>query len=1253
MTATVQSIIDFLTDRESSNTALTSEQVASLASELRNQINQLSVAVPNAADDAITVLYSNTIDGKPTGVHTDAIVGGLVANNPPGKVLTINQTEVYELLSSRDFGDALQAALGPESESTQQIFDALFNGEYVNGERIPNSLWDDASRRFAENASGYVRVIAPEALGNRIFAQTELKALLENPQVTSIEGISKSEFAGKSIDEIFARVKTASLMDIAYSGLKFDGVSLSGSDDFLYKVTDLQKYLLENPRAHNLFDAYIKDLESARQTELKNLSKIMLADSPVDISTGSKALNKLGLIGGLLGFSLAASEAASAAEAGDTEQAKEIMTQWAVYETGSAVGEALGTAIGGFAVAALAAAGVALSAPIVAAIVIGGSLVGGFFSGDGATGLYELLKDKDENGRRDIIDSLSNLLFGDLADVALAPGLNGNDLTFIPAFNYPEIVEQAKTNIAWRYALKELNPFAITDISYDQYNQDGSLDMYDPATGQGSITEQWLIDRARFVVLVAETSVSLVPNLFMSTRYYDDITTDTQIGLPVGTDKYRFGGVGADALEGGIGNDHLYGAGGNDTLIGNCGNDYMEGGAGDDVYVINTGDGMDTILDTDGLGKITLDGIQIQGQTGVTANQWIQAGNIWQDRQRYIGYNLVTQADGTQDLLIATADNTLIVKNWHTDELGITLGNATPVEPPIDLTLTGDLKPLDQAPTTAGIQLGYDALGNLITDPKQPDPDRQDTLYDSNDNDKLQGFGGDDILDAIRGGSDVLEGGAGSDILNGGSGNDLLYAEAEISVAVALAQADTQIATGLRGDWLYGGADDDTMLGEGGNDMLLGGSGADLLIGGGGDDNLFGDRTGSARLDWNVSRSTATSNNVTTHTLTYINNTADDIPLGGADMLYGGAGNDWLFGNRGNDMLDGGIGNDVMFGGEDSDMLLGGEGNDELYGNAGVSSPLEDGDDYLDGGTGNDKLWGGGGNDNLFGGLGDDELYGDHNGTLAADEGEDYLDGGDGKDTLFGGGKNDILLGGPGIDYLFGEAGDDIMRGGADDDQLSGGAGMDYLDGGDGNDILDGGEGNDTLLGGAGADILQGGGGDDVYLDVTAEDTINDILGHSVIHLSQATGLAADNALSKVDQNGLDLAITLDNGETITLSNALYMDVTLVFAGGSEMDLETLVGKQLTGAVSLQLGNNGGKLYGGAGADSLYGGSGNDTLSGALGADKLYGQAGNDLLIGGDGNDILDGGEGNDILIGGAGRDLLLGGSGDDIYQLT
>ena len=60
------------------------------------------------------------------------------------------------------------------------------------------------------------------------------------------------------------------------------------------------------------------------------------------------------------------------------------------------------------------------------------------------------------------------------------------------------IVSQAKTSIAYRYALKELNPFALTgnDGLYAAHNASGELDLYDAATGSGNLTDLYLADRA-------------------------------------------------------------------------------------------------------------------------------------------------------------------------------------------------------------------------------------------------------------------------------------------------------------------------------------------------------------------------------------------------------------------------------------------------------------------------------------------------------------------------------------------------------------------------------------------------------------------------------------------------------------------------------------------------------------------------------------------------------------------------------------
>ncbi|NJD07806.1 MAG: hypothetical protein FIA97_15120 [Methylococcaceae bacterium] len=1213
-------------------------------------VNETSIAVRNAASDATTLLYSGAVDNLGTQAWqlVDAMKGKFVDAQGLKQVVTFADTAVTDLLADSRFQDALEAAVGSDANQYNLIMD----GKDASGNRVTNTgLWDIASKKFAESVVGDVRLIAPDGLGNSTFAQTELPALLENPNVTSIEGIPKSEFTGKTIDEVFARVKTASLMDMAYSGLKFDGISLSGSDDFLHNVTDLQKYLIENPGAHNSFDAYLKDLDPARQDELRSMAKTMFADASVDISMGGKVLNKLGLLGGLLGFSLAASEAASAAESGNTEQAKEIMAKWAVDETGSAVGEALGTAIGGIGVAALAALGVTLSAPIAAAIVVGGSLVGGFFGGDGATGLYDLLKDKDDNDRSDIIGKLKDLLFGKDGSSDLPPDLDGNQLTFIPAFSHTEIVEHAKTDLAWRYALQQLNPFIVPDIAYDQHNTDGSLDLYDPATGQGSLTEQWIHDRARFVVLVAEASKTFVPNMFLSWSYYDDIASNKKIGVPIGTEKYIFGGDKADAIEGGVRGDHLYGGGGNDTLTGAGGNDYLEGnlgddslaggggadvlqgGLGNDTYVYSYGDGIDVIEDADGSGRITVGGAALTLSGGEQL-----APTVWLSADKNFVYTLGTaDASGHRDLYIESTmasgiSVSLVVKNFHDGNLGLQLPAAATAPVPPEPTIVGDHTAIDFDPSQPGIQTRNDALGNVITDPSQVESGRDDALNGSTGDDRIQGWGGQDVLNARLDGNDLLEGGSDSDALLAGSGNDRLYADSVQPVDDLVTAGDNETGTGARGDLLSGGRGDDRLFGAAGNDGLAGGDGKDLIVAGAGDDVILGDgEITSADKTWTVTQTHTPTQNGLLHEFKFTGASYQAPTAGGDDTIYGGGGDDLVFAGKGKDVIEGGKGKDVVFGEGDGDVIHGQDDNDILVGDGFGDVPF--GNDMLSGGGGHDWIYGTGGDDYLEGNDGNDVLLGDHNGGSGVNDGEDVLVGGSGIDNLYGGGRDDLLLGGADDDFLHGEAGNDDLDGGDGNDSLDGGEGDDWLDGGTGDNTIVGGLGNDTVTGGIGADMVAGGAGDDTYLGLSTGDLILDNEGNNRVLLDGAGGVASSGALTMV---GATLSIALDDGETLKISDALFgSNIALEFGNGSKADVESLVATTLTTPVALQLLDGGGRVYGGAAGDVLLGGTGSDVLSGHLGNDDLRGGAGDDVytFARGDGADtVIETGGENDTL---------------------
>ncbi len=521
---------------------------------------------------------------------------------------------------------------------------------------------------------------------------------------------------------------------------------------------------------------------------------------------------------------------------------------------------------------------------------------------------------------------------GQLNLVSMA-GMNAQSVATLAA-------QDTADGLAYRFALEQMNPFVLTgDASlYAAHNADGHLDA-------GQFSNLYLQDRAAMLSWVLDfngRNAQPVGDTFVKLGqgvpyYFEDENTNTKIRLGMGDsvanvmsqpmDDFRhivFGSNHADIITGQSKIDRLYGGSGADTITGGGGNDYLEGGTGFDTYVVNTGDGNDAILDTDGDGVVQWNGLSVHGKTGVPDGAWQQLSpNSWRDGQNGFTYWLIPGAQG-DTLKIGLGDMSLTLRDWEEGELGITLGSGAPAV--TDLTLQGDLAPLDQNPGTPGVQIGYDALGNVLVG-TEAEPHRADTLYDSAGNDLLLGLGGNDRLLATRGGDDRLEGGDGHDVMNGGAGNDTLL----------------------------GGSGSDVMNGDADNDLLAGGSGSDALQGGVGHDQLYAHEIVDLDTAW----------------------------LAGEAPTTGHAPGDWLAGQGGDDILVGGAADDVLLGGENGDVIFAGpghdylttgEGEDAAYGGSGNDWIVGEGTDFLDGGQGDDYLVGIGGNSHALGGHGNDYM---------------------------------------------------------------------------------------------------------------------------------------------------------------------------------------------------------------------------------------------------------------------------------------
>lgn len=1031
------------------------------------------------------------------------------------------------------------------------------------------------------------------------------------------------------------------------------------------------------------------------------------------VSGFSKVANKLGPLGWLAGFLIASNSAAAAETEGDHERAKEIMKLWAADATGSFVGESIGAVVGGIAAAALAGAGVAISAPLVGALVLGGTILGGIFGADAATDLYELTKNRDGNENIDLWDKILNAIYGATYTISdpFPTGLDGERLTLNARFSREEMVGNAKTDIAWRYALRELNPFVIPNISYDRHNQDGSLDLYEPATGKGQMTELYLEDRAAMLTWMIRYELGMQDDndsVFAGRKPYNEDWDTSAVegnwdfvdfskrlpggapltlsidgrGLSLADHQVVFGTKETDSILGGDVADHLYGMAGDDEIKGGKGNDHIEGGIGKDH--LEGGEGTDVIYGMDGEDNIrgdkgddylfggegfdsyiikSGDGVDIirdadrQGIVLVDGFDLDDAtqvkDNVWTSDDKRFRYMLVTEADGSTTLHVTPLTASADQKMTYIKILEFQSGQ-------FGINL-GGLPALPQPPQG-------DILGDVLV---TSDP----VAYDSYGN--VIGTASADLR------ADMLLGGATTDVIYGGYGNDVLY----------------------------GKDGDDRLSGDDGSDLLAGGLGEDHVSGGWGNDTLYGDSTHST-VDLKAGTQVMQPYGTPPYNGTFVDAGIGWIrylvdyqnlpPVSNANpdavssVLYQldperfGSKNYTLYqelahyGQRqgADDYLDGGAGNDILYGEAGNDTIEGGWGADKLHGGSG--------NDYLEGGTEDDLLMGDGLVHAAFL-FTTYDLMGLYRSTAEIERyedefGDDMLYGGDGDDFVFGMAGADIVSGGAGNDYLVGDFFEVVnipmLRLGEDgqtwiqdtetyfqqavvyhgDDLLDGGDGDDYLVGLAGDDKLYGQAGNDVLVADGNPDEVQGRYGND-YLDGGSD---NDFLQGSGGD-DELFGGTGDDELWGDEYAGTDgQPVTSWGGAPVNGgSSAQVMDIAkhgrdslyggdgkdTLTGGGANDTLDGGSGDDLIFGDGIGVtGSNEGddSLYGRLGNDQLQGNGGNDMVYGGEGLDKLYGQDGADSLLGEAGDDYLEGGKGDDILDGGDGVDTLWGNDDND-----
>ncbi|MGE0098238.1 MAG: putative Ig domain-containing protein [Hydrogenophaga sp.] len=721
--------------------------------------------------------------------------------------------------------------------------------------------------------------------------------------------------------------------------------------------------------------------------------------------------------------------------------------------------------------------------------------------------------------------------------------------------------------------------------------------LFNSATGQGVITQEWIEDRAAFTVNHFKWLQGLggIVQGSSNVRYFD-ASSNTEVLVGAGS-SYRvqvlFGGAGSDGLTGQGFADRLYGGAGNDSLVGQGGSDHLEGGEGSDTLeggadndTLHGGRGYDTyrfdadnwghdtIIDNDGSGRIELGGVTLGA-----FQRWPGSADVWLDATK------AYRATESLNSLVIThvsrpSTATITIRDWsQTRNLGISL-------------VESEEEP--EAPPPVGA----------------PGVDRRE----GEDHASLSGTSGNDML-TTWGDSQVVSGGSGNDLISiqgehglymGGPGTDTLQGVVNFATIDGGADSDFIVVGGTRNQ-IQGGMGDDIIEVDGDDHTVMGGSGNDSLT------------IGGRYRTYSVQGIT----------------------------LDGGADDDFLIADNAHQaVLIGGAGNDTIYSKNASNTIVYrfGDGNDQVFADAGSKLELSGiSSGQLNFGRGINPhtgtthttelvlLVGGpeGGQISLPTYFAD--MFPSRPLLLLADGAWDYAR----VVALLnqGGSGADLLIGAPDLtNQLYGAGGDDTLMAG----KL--------------NDTLTGGQGNDTLFAGSGTNTFvfnKGDGHDVIYQGLKTGGTNRDVL-----QLGDGLTPGATQVMRGTGSQ-LDLTLVLGGGDQVTLMG-YFMDAfrlkTIAFADGTQWDHEAVTRMLESDAhVSDDF------LMGTAGNDVLNGGGGDDMLLGMGGDDILQGGTGTDQLSGGDGNDLyrFNLGDGQDTIMQTTGSDRIVFGSGIDASQIS
>ena len=661
---------------------------------------------------------------------------------------------------------------------------------------------------------------------------------------------------------------------------------------------------------------------------------------------------------------------------------------------------------------------------------------------------------------------------------------------------------------------------------------------------------------ARFTLLTpdGESTYENIEFLETSIRYQIGSTGDDVLTVDtVGTFFTR-------GLVGGLGDDTLIGSDGQERLVGGAGDDILRGRGGDDVYYAGIAD--DDVVSDNGTGEFDLDRL-------------------------FVGFGETR----TEALSVSVTDGTI-----ETDISSLTFSGIE------QLSVFGPSSGDDTLNArNADVSGGIFLAGG----------DGEDLLIGSRSESQtvLDGEGGQDRLAANSANTVFVFGGTDLDEVDGDQinrvieGNQLIFEPLElIIVEGAFFPVVVSYLVLDEGDAFSGTAGEVQITRE---DGVL-----SVAI------DTSGDGTGDKTLHIVADDDISLSQQSLPPTLAFgslVLEVTRDLALDGNarnNALLGGNGNDRLAGLAGDDTLQGNGGDDALFGGRGADRLDDGAG-----------------DDRVSGGSGDDLFLAGGGNNRFDGGSGDDTFQ-----LTFGEQFQNRINGGAGDDVVelvnfftfdplrletleTGDLSAGVAVGvglGAGIDNgivvngverihhrVFDDVQEEIVIGTNGNDTLSATArNSTTLIGGFGHDTLQGGSTTDALYGMEGGDRLFGGANrDEFYETYDANNVIDGGSNTDTVFFSRFSNAPAENLVVRISDERIDFTSegtfsVLRDIEVLSFAEALGTGNQIIDARNTTTLAMTLLGGD--GTDTIRLGEAGGKVVSGLGADRLFGGSGAD-----------------------------------------------------------